>query len=144
VTGRSVSHTHTRLNNNPKIHAILVQLPIPNHINKYNVLNQIDLKKDVDGFNPINVGNLMLNKHSSIPCTPLACLEILKQNKIQISGKHVVILGRSNIVGLPLAMLLLHENATISICHSKTENIKEITQKADILHPFTKKWDTLM
>ena len=124
----------TDLNNNNSIHGILIQLPLPKHINENNVLSKVSLTKDVDGFHCSNIGNLTLNKQPTfIPCTPKGCIELLKRSEIDIEGKHAVILGRSNIVGLPLSLLLLHENATVSICHSRTKDIKNITQTADIL-----------
>ena len=122
------------LNNDKSIHGILVQLPLPKHINENVVLNRINLEKDVDGFHFNNIGKLTLNRNPNfIPCTPKGCVELLKRSNIEIKGKNVVILGRSNIVGLPLSLLLLHENATVTICHSKTQNIMEHTQKADII-----------
>jgi 5,10-methylene-tetrahydrofolate dehydrogenase/methenyl tetrahydrofolate cyclohydrolase len=124
----------TDLNNDNSIHGILIQLPLPKHINENNVLSKVSLNKDVDGFHCSNIGNLTLNKQPTfIPCTPKGCIELLKRSEIDIEGKHAVILGRSNIVGLPLSLLLLHENATVSICHSRTKDIKNITQTADIL-----------
>ena len=124
----------TDLNNDNSIHGILIQLPLPKHINENNVLSKVSLTKDVDGFHCSNIGKLTLNKQPTfIPCTPKGCIELLKRSEIDIEGKHAVILGRSNIVGLPLSLLLLHENATVSICHSRTKDIKNITQTADIL-----------
>lgn len=124
-----------KMNNNNKIHGILIQLPLPKHINEQNVLSRVLLEKDVDGFHVQNIGNLALNRLNNCfaPCTPTGCIELLKRYNIQIEGKNVVILGRSNIVGMPLSLLFLHNNATVTICHSKTQNLKEITQKADIL-----------
>ena len=124
----------TNLNNDNSIHGILIQLPLPKHINENNVLSKVSLTKDVDGFHCSNIGKLTLNKQPTfIPCTPKGCIELLKRSEIDIEGKHAVILGRSNIVGLPLSLLLLHENATVSICHSRTKDVKNITQTADIL-----------
>ncbi len=124
----------TDLNNDNSIHGILIQLPLPKHINENNVLSKVSLTKDVDGFHCSNIGNLTLNKQPTfIPCTPKGCIELLKRSEIDIEGKHAVILGRSNIVGLPLSLLLLHENATVTICHSRTKDVKNITQTADIL-----------
>jgi len=124
----------TDLNNDNSIHGILIQLPLPKHINENNVLSKVCLTKDVDGFHCSNIGNLTLNKQPTfIPCTPKGCIELLKRSEIDIEGKHAVILGRSNIVGLPLSLLLLHENATVTICHSRTKDVKNITQTADIL-----------
>ena len=124
-----------KMNNNKDIHGILVQLPLPKHINEREVLNCVSLKKDVDGFHSTNIGKLALKELDDIqvPCTPDGCLELLKRYNIQIEGKHAVIIGRSNIVGMPLSLLLLHNNATVTICHSRTQNLKEITNKADIL-----------
>lgn len=123
-----------KMNNNKMIDGILVQLPLPKHIDENKVLLMIKVEKDVDGFHPVNIGNLVLNKNNpTIACTPKGCLKILEDNNVEIEGKHVVIIGRSNIVGKPLSLLLLNKNATVSICHSKTKNIKEITKKADIL-----------
>lgn len=122
------------LNNDKSIHGILVQLPLPKHINENVVLNRINLEKDVDGFHFNNIGKLTLNRSPNfVPCTPKGCIELLKRSNIEIKGKNVVILGRSNIVGLPLSLLLLHENATVTICHSKTQNVTDLTQKADII-----------
>jgi 5,10-methylene-tetrahydrofolate dehydrogenase/methenyl tetrahydrofolate cyclohydrolase len=123
-----------KMNDNESINGILVQLPLPNHIDENKVLLTIKAEKDVDGFHPMNVGNLVLNKNDPIiACTPKGCIKILEENNIDIEGKHAVIIGRSNIVGKPLALLLLNKNATVSICHSKTKNIEEITKQADIL-----------
>ena len=124
-----------KMNNNNNIHAILVQLPLPKHINEANILNKISLKKDVDGFHVQNIGKLALKRMDglSAPCTPEGCIELLRRYNISIPGKHAVIVGRSNIVGMPLSLLLLHNNATISICHSKTSDLFEHTKRADIL-----------
>ncbi len=121
------------LNANEDIDGILVQLPLPKHINEREILEAIDPAKDVDGFHPVNVGKLFLGYASLLPCTPAGVIEILKRSNIEIAGKHAVIVGRSNIVGKPLAMLLLKENATVTICHSRTANLAEITRQADIL-----------
>tara|TARA_Y100000591_G_C21798391_1_gene680682 strand:+ start:53 stop:916 length:864 start_codon:yes stop_codon:yes gene_type:complete len=123
-----------KLNKDNKVHGILVQLPLPNHLNSYNILNKVDINKDVDGFHTRNVGHLFLNnKPKFYPCTPLGCIEILKYHNVEISGKNVVMIGASQIVGKPLAMMLLNLEATISICHIKTKNLKEYTLKADII-----------
>ena len=124
-----------KMNNNDNIHGILVQLPLPNHINEKRVIKCVNLEKDVDGFHPYNIGNLALKRLNNlmVPCTPKGCIEILDRYDIPIEGKHVAIVGRSNIVGMPLSLLFLHRNATVTICHSKTENMKNITQTADIL-----------
>lgn len=123
-----------KMNNNPEINAILVQLPLPKHINEKRVLNHVSFEKDVDGFHNINAGNLTLKSENYIaPCTPLGCIELLREHNIDLSGKNVVVLGRSNIVGLPISLLLLHNNATVTICHSRTKNIFEHCKQADIL-----------
>jgi len=123
------------LNENNQIHGIIVQLPLPIHLNEAEILGLVRKDKDVDGFHPENTGNLMLKRldKAMVPCTPSGCIELLDRYDIPLLGKHVVVLGRSNIVGLPMALLALHRNATISICHSRTENIMEITKTADIL-----------
>lgn len=122
------------LNENNSVSGILVQLPLPKHINEDKVLEYVDLKKDVDGFHFTNIGRLTLNKQPKfVACTPKGCLELLKRSGIELEGKNVVVLGRSRIVGIPMSLLLLHENCTVTICHSRTKNVKEITSKADIL-----------
>lgn len=122
-----------KLNKDTKIHGILVQLPLPKHLNEEKVILAIDPKKDVDAFHPQNVGKIMIGNFSFVPCTPAGVMELLKHYNIDPAGKHCVIIGRSNIVGKPQAMLMLKENATVTICHSKTENLAEITKTADIL-----------
>ena len=124
-----------KLNIDSTIHGILVQLPLPKHINRDKVLNMIDIKKDVDGFHPYNMGNLAINRldYCIIPCTPEGCIKLLDSYNIEIEGKHVVVIGKSNVVGLPLSLLFMHREATVSVCHYKTQNIKTITKLADIL-----------
>ncbi len=122
-----------RLNRDLTVHGILVQLPLPPHIDEYRVVNTIDPRKDVDGFTAVNVGNLHIGKDCFLPCTPSGCIDMLKYAGIDIAGKDAVVIGRSNIVGKPLAALLLRENATVTVCHSKTRNISEKTKKADIV-----------
>lgn len=121
------------LNDRDDVDGILVQLPLPKHLNEKEILEKIDPAKDVDGFHPINVGRLSQGQPSLVPCTPAGVIEILKFYEIPIAGKHAVVIGRSNIVGKPMAMLLLQENATVTVCHSRTQNIAEITSQADIL-----------
>lgn len=121
------------LNQNPDIHGILVQLPLPRHISEENVLLAIDPKKDVDAFHPMNVGRLVAGNYDFLPCTPAGVMELLRYYKMEIDGKHCVILGRSNIVGKPMAHLMLEANATVTVCHSHTKNLAEITRQADIL-----------
>lgn len=121
------------LNERDDVDGILVQLPLPNHIDSDRLLEAIDPAKDVDGFHPINVGRLALGQDALVPCTPAGVIEILKRSDIPIAGKHAVIVGRSNIVGKPMAMLLLKENATVTICHSRTADLPSVTRQGDIL-----------
>ena len=121
------------LNNNDEIDGILCQLPLPSHIDENKVIDAISPEKDVDGFSPINTGNLLTGKPCFAPCTPAGVVEMLKHEGIEISGKHCVIVGRSNIVGKPAALLMLHENATVTICHSRTKNLTEEIKRADIV-----------
>ena len=121
------------LNEREDVDGILVQLPLPKQIDEKAILEAIDAEKDVDGFHPVNVGRLSQGQKSLVPCTPAGVIEILKRSNIEIAGQHAVIIGRSNIVGKPMAMLLLQENATVTICHSRTKNLAEITRQADIL-----------
>ncbi len=121
------------LNKDPKIHGILVQLPLPDHIDKSLILESVSPAKDVDGFHKENVGDLWLGNDSLVPCTPLGVIQILKREGIEIAGKNAVIIGRSNIVGKPLAALLLQENATVTMCHSKTKDLPAVSRQADIL-----------
>lgn len=121
------------LNQKADIHGILVQLPLPGHINEKLVIEKIDPKKDVDGFHPINAGKLSVGEETMLPCTPHGIIKLLDLEGIEIEGKHAVIIGRSNIVGKPAASLLLQRNATVTICHSRTKNLKEMTRQADIL-----------
>ena len=123
----------TELNNDKDVHGILVQLPLPKQINVKNIINSIDPNKDVDGFNPINVGNLASGYKSIVPCTPLGCMILIKKIEKKIDGKHAVIIGRSNLNGKPMSQLLLKENCTVTIVHSKTKDIKTECKKADIL-----------
>jgi len=122
-----------RLNNDSNIHAILVQLPIPKHINVERVFSEISLKKDVDGFSSVNVGILVSGDEAAVPCTPKGIVRLLEDIGFEIEGKNAVVVGRSEIVGKPTALMLLNRNATVTICHSKTKNLSEITSKADIL-----------
>ncbi|MGA0105417.1 MAG: bifunctional methylenetetrahydrofolate dehydrogenase/methenyltetrahydrofolate cyclohydrolase FolD [Pelagibacteraceae bacterium] len=133
ITEQEVLNKIKELNNNPEVSGILVQLPLPKHINKEKIINAIHPKKDVDGFNPINVGNLASGYDAIIPCTPLGCLHLIKKIEKNLSGKHAVIIGRSNLNGKPMAQLLLRENCTVTIVHSKTKDLKAECQKADIL-----------
>lgn len=121
------------LNADSAIHGILVQLPLPRHIDGERVLLRIDPRKDVDAFHPYNVGRITIGDPLLLPCTPAGIIELIKRSDIEISGKECVVVGRSNIVGKPMALLLLAENGTVTVCHSKTENIEEVCRRADIL-----------
>lgn len=133
TTEEILSYRISNLNENDEVDGILVQLPLPETIEPFRILDQIDPLKDVDGFHPYNIGLLQLGKARLKPCTPTGIIELLKEYKIEIKGKEAVIVGRSDIVGKPMALMLLQENATVTICHSKTENLKEVTSRADIL-----------
>ena len=121
------------LNNDDAVHGILCQLPLPRHLDETKVLNAISPIKDVDAFHPENVGRIMMGKYNFLPCTPAGIMEMLDYYKIDATGKNCVVIGRSNIVGKPMAMLMLHANATVTICHSRTKNLAEICKTADIL-----------
>ncbi|UHA72882.1 bifunctional methylenetetrahydrofolate dehydrogenase/methenyltetrahydrofolate cyclohydrolase FolD [Paenibacillus sp. 481] len=122
-----------QLNQDKAIHGILVQLPLPKHIDEKAVIDRIAVEKDVDGFHPISVGNLVIGDDSLLPCTPAGVIELMKRNGIEIAGKHAVVIGRSNIVGKPVSLLLQREHATVTMCHSRTSNMKELAKLADIL-----------
>ncbi len=121
------------LNASDKINGILVQLPLPKHLDEKEVINRISPKKDVDAFHPSNVGKIMIGDYDFLPCTPAGVMELIKLSGIDVNGKNCVVVGRSNIVGKPQAMLLLHANGTVTICHSRTKNLKEVCLGADIL-----------
>ncbi len=121
------------LNSDPKVNGILCQLPLPAHIDEQVVINNIDPSKDVDAFHPFNVGHIMIGDYTFLPCTPAGIMEMLRYYNISVKGKKCVVIGRSNIVGKPMAMLLLKENGTVEICHSRTADLKEETLSADIL-----------
>ncbi|MBO5042280.1 MAG: bifunctional methylenetetrahydrofolate dehydrogenase/methenyltetrahydrofolate cyclohydrolase FolD [Clostridia bacterium] len=122
-----------KLNLDPKIHGILVQLPLPRHLDEQRILLRIRPEKDVDAFHPYNVGRIMIGDYNYLPCTPAGVMELLKRSGVDVSGKECVVVGRSNIVGKPMAMLLLQANGTVTICHSRTKNLSETTRRADIL-----------
>ena len=122
-----------QLNQSPLIHGILVQLPLPKHLDPEEVIMAIDPAKDVDAFHPVNVGKIMIGNYDFLPCTPAGVMELLHRSGIEVSGKECVVIGRSNIVGKPQAMLLLHENATVTVCHSKTHSLPSVCRRADIL-----------
>lgn len=121
------------LNQKKEVNGILVQLPVPKHIDEKTIINAISPKKDVDGFHPQSVGSLCIGQPGFVSCTPAGIIELLKRTNVDIAGKNCVVIGRSNIVGKPMALLMLRENATVTITHSKTKNLKEITKQADIL-----------
>ena len=122
-----------KLNKDDKINGILCQLPLPSHLDDKEVINRIDPLKDVDAFHPVNVGAIMIGDYNYLPCTPAGVMELIHSTGVDVSGKKAVVMGRSNIVGKPMAMLLLHENATVEITHSRTQNLANITKEADIL-----------
>lgn len=122
-----------QLNQSPLIHGILVQLPLPKHLDPEEVIMAIDPAKDVDAFHPVNVGKIMIGNYDFLPCTPAGVMELLHRSGIEVSGKECVVIGRSNIVGKPQAMLLIHENATVTVCHSKTRDLPSVCRRADIL-----------
>ena len=137
ITEKDLLDKIESLNNDPKIHGILVQLPLPPHINSTLVLNAITPNKDVDGFHPVNVGKMMIGEDSFLPCTPHGIIQLLKRCNIETKGKHAVVIGRSNIVGKPIANMLFQKNmdtnATVTICHTSTNNLKDFTRTADII-----------
>ena len=135
ATQETVEAKVQELNVDPDVHGILVQLPLPEHLDEESVLNTIQLEKDVDGFHPINIGRLAMKGRSPLfaPCTPKGIIELIDRTGVAIEGKEAVILGRSNIVGLPVSMLLLKRNATITICHSRTQDLPSVVRRADIL-----------
>ena len=122
-----------KLNNNEEVNGILVQLPLPGHINENAVINAISPDKDVDAFHPVNVGKIMIGNYDFLPCTPAAIMELISQSGIDTEGKECVVIGRSNIVGKPVAMLLLHSHGTVTICHSRTKNLAQVIKRADIV-----------
>lgn len=122
-----------KLNKDEKINGILCQLPLPKHLDDKEVINRIDPIKDVDAFHPVNVGAIMIGDYNFLPCTPAGVMELIHSTGVDVTGKKAIVIGRSNIVGKPMAMLLLHENATVEITHSKTLDLKSITKEADIL-----------
>lgn len=122
-----------KLNNDNKIHGILVQLPLPKHLDEKAVINTIRPEKDVDAFHPVNVGKIMIGDYDFVPCTPAGIMELIAESGVEVEGKTCVVVGRSNIVGKPMSMLLLHKNGTVTTCHSKTKNLGEVVKTADIL-----------
>ncbi|EAG0830156.1 bifunctional methylenetetrahydrofolate dehydrogenase/methenyltetrahydrofolate cyclohydrolase FolD [Listeria monocytogenes] len=133
VTEEKLLSVVEELNEDKTIHGILVQLPLPEHISEEKVIDTISYDKDIDGFHPVNVGNLFIGKDSFVPCTPAGIIELIKSTGTQIEGKRAVVIGRSNIVGKPVAQLLLNENATVTIAHSRTKDLPQVAKEADIL-----------
>ena len=123
----------SELNADKNVHGILVQLPLPKHISEDKIINAIDPSKDVDAFHPANVGKIMIGKYDFLPCTPAGIMELLHFYNVEVSGKNCVVIGRSNIVGKPMSLLLLAENGTVTVCHSKTKDLKAVAREADIL-----------
>lgn len=133
VSEQEVLDLVDELNNDERVHGILVQLPLPDQISELKVLERIDPEKDADGFNPINMGKLLTGAKSMIPCTPAGVMELIKLSGVEIKGKNCVVVGRSNIVGKPAAILLLREHGTVTVCHSRTKDLAAVTREADIL-----------
>ena len=135
VSEEEIIKTVEIMNNNSAIHGILIQLPLPKHINTYNVLSKVSIQKDVDGFHACSMGNLALNTDSNYfaPCTPEGCMELLRRYKIDVEGKNVVVIGKSNIVGMPLSLMLIYHEATVTVFHIKTKDLKMHTRNADII-----------
>lgn len=133
ITQSELNALIDKLNKDEKINGILCQLPLPKHLDDKEVINRIDPIKDVDAFHPVNVGEIMIGDYNFLPCTPAGVMELIHSTGVDVTGKKAVVIGRSNIVGKPMAMLLLHENATVEITHSKTLDLKSITKEADIL-----------
>ena len=136
VTEEELLRHVERMNQNPFVHGMLVQLPLPPHINPERIISKVSIEKDVDGFHPVNFGNLALQRHpekTMFPCTPEGVIYLLDKYQIPIEGKDVVVVGKSNIVGLPMSLMLMHRGATVTVCHSQTENLKQKTSKGDIL-----------
>ena len=133
ISQRELDELIRKLNADRSVNGILVQLPLPKHLDERAVINEIDPNKDVDAFHPVNVGRIMIGDYDFLPCTPAGVMELLSHSGISPEGKSCVVIGRSNIVGKPMAMLLMHKNGTVTICHSRTRNLAEITRKADIL-----------
>lgn len=133
TTQEELNELVATLNNKQEINGILCQLPLPSHLDDKEVINRIDPIKDVDAFHPVNVGAIMIGDYNFLPCTPAGVMELIHSTGVDVSGKKAVVIGRSNIVGKPMAMLLLHENATVEITHSRTQNLADVTKTADIL-----------
>jgi methylenetetrahydrofolate dehydrogenase (NADP+)/methenyltetrahydrofolate cyclohydrolase len=133
TTQQELNDLVDKLNADEKIHGILCQLPLPRHLNENDVILRIDPKKDVDAFHPVNVGRIMIGDYDFLPCTPAGVMALLERSGIEVAGKECVVVGRSNIVGKPQAMLLLHANGTVTVCHSRTKDLAAVCRRADIL-----------
>ena len=133
VSEEELLDTVKRLNDDADVDGFIVQLPLPKHIDEQKVIEAIDYRKDVDGFHPVSVGNMVIGEKGFLPCTPAGVIQLLKRSGVEIDGKECVVVGRSNIVGKPMAMLLLRENGTVTVCHSHTKDLKEVSKRADIL-----------
>ncbi|KAB2337741.1 bifunctional methylenetetrahydrofolate dehydrogenase/methenyltetrahydrofolate cyclohydrolase FolD [Cytobacillus depressus] len=133
ITEERLLQEINRINQDENIHGLLVQLPLPKHIHEEFVIERISPEKDIDGFHPISIGRMMTGQDTFLPCTPHGIIELIKEKQIDMNGKHVVVIGRSNIVGKPVGQLFLNENATVTYCHSRTTNLKDLTKLADIL-----------
>lgn len=135
VSQENVLAMITAFNDDPEVHGILIQLPLPEHLNEEKILHRVKLEKDVDGFHATNMGFLAMEKRvpKFIPCTPKGCMTLLKEENIELQGKHVVVVGKSNVVGLPVSLLMMKENATVTVCNVHTQNLKDLTKQADIL-----------
>jgi len=133
TSSETVLNLVNRLNADPEVDGILVQLPLPKHINEQEIITAINPNKDVDGFHPVNVGGLVIGSATFWPCTPSGVIELLERYKVQIAGSRAVVVGRSNIVGKPVSLMLLHKDATVTVCHSKTKDLAQVTKQADIL-----------
>jgi 5,10-methylene-tetrahydrofolate dehydrogenase/methenyl tetrahydrofolate cyclohydrolase len=136
ITQEELSKELDKLNNDPKVHGILIQLPLPTHIDEAEILKQIKVEKDADGFSAMNIGNLCLKGGDpplAVPCTPAGCIELLQRSKVELSGKNAVVIGRSNIVGMPVSQILQSCDCTVTVCHSRTKNMEEIVKTADIV-----------
>ncbi len=133
TTGAELLELIDTLNGDAKVNGILVQLPLPKQLDEKTIIEHISPMKDVDAFHESNVGRIMIGNYAFLPCTPAGCMELIRSTGVEVSGKECVVIGRSNIVGKPMAMLLLHENGTVTVCHSKTKNLAEVCSRADIL-----------
>ncbi len=133
ITQEFLEEKVEELNQDPNVHGLLVQLPLPEHLNETAIIEKINPEKDVDGFHPLNIGRLVTGQQTFVPCTPQGVIELIERSGFPIEGKEAVVVGRSNIVGKPVALLLLHKHATVTICHTRTRDLSEVTRRADVL-----------